>query len=107
MAVAAATGYIGRVRPHDRPPVATEVGGLSLLDLIDARLHADTTIGPTACYCVTGRSPKGAERELWVEKERPLLRRVRRLGGEFPSEEVRDNIQVNIPLAAELFQSTL
>ncbi len=98
-AVARATGIssgsahtIGRL-------LLPEVGGLSILDLRDPKLNPDVELDGVACYSVTARSARGGARELWIEKERLLLRRI--TGAR--SEELRENIQVDEALGENLF----
>jgi hypothetical protein len=103
LAVAGATGIssgsahtIGRL-------LLPEVRGASILDLLNPRFNGDTEIDGIVCYSITAQHPKIGERELWVEKESSLLRKVLRSGETSRSEEVRENISVNNPLELGLF----
>ncbi len=102
MAVAGATGIssgsahtIGRL-------LLDEVTGLSILDLVDARLNDDAVINGIVCHSISAHHPKGGEREYWVEKDTLLIRKNVRHGN-VPSEEVRENIRVNQALDDGLF----
>jgi hypothetical protein len=103
LAVAGATGVssgsahtIGRL-------LLPEVEGSSILDLLNPQFNGDTEIDGIVCYSITAQHPKIGERELWVEKESSLLRKVIAFGETSRSEEVRENISVNNPLELSLF----
>lgn len=102
-AVARATGIsagsahtIGRL-------LLPEVGGLSILDLVSPRLEEETDIDGITCYSITAQHPKGGERELWIEKDTLLLRKVINLETTARTEEVRENIRINEPIESGLF----
>jgi hypothetical protein len=106
-AVARATGVSSGSVHHIGRLLLPEVSGLSLLDLVDAQLDADATIGPMPCYRLTARHPRnGAPEELWIEKDTLLIRK-RKHSGTFPAEETRENVRVNEPLDEALFNGGL
>jgi hypothetical protein len=80
-----------------------EVAGLSILDLVNPRLGDDAMVGGAACHFVRAQLPKGGERELFFERDSLLLRRVRTIRGNIPTDELRRDIRVNQPLDDALF----
>jgi hypothetical protein len=103
LAIAGATGIssgsahtIGRL-------LLPNVEGLSVLGLINPRFNPDLDIEGIVCYSITAQLPKAGERELWIEKDTLLLRKVIGLRQTARSEEVRENIQVNETLESRLF----
>jgi hypothetical protein len=103
LAIAGATGVssgsahtIGRL-------LLPEVQGSSILDWLDPRFNDDTEIDGKACYSIVAQHPKDSERELWVEKDTLLLRKVTGLRETSRSEETRENISVNEPIELDLF----
>ena len=74
-----------------------------MLDLLNPRSNPDTDIDGASCYSITAEHPKDAQRELWIEKNTLLLRKVIGLRKTARSEEVRQNIHVNETLDSRLF----
>jgi hypothetical protein len=103
LAMAGATGVssgsahtIGRL-------LLPEVHGTSMLDLLDPRFNADAEIDGKVCYSISAQHPKSNEREVWVEKESLLLRKLIWIRETARSEEVREDISVNEPIEPQLF----
>jgi hypothetical protein len=82
------------------------IGGLSILDLVDAHQHGDTAIDGVACYSVAARYPKGGTVEFCIEKDELLIRKTTRTfeGDNFPAIEIRENICVNGPIDDRIFK---
>jgi len=102
-AIAGATGIssgsahtIGRL-------LLPDVDGLSVLDLLNPQFKPDAVMDGPVCYSVTAQLPRGGERELWIEKDTLLLRKVIGVNELARTEEVRENILVNEPLESRLF----
>jgi outer membrane lipoprotein-sorting protein len=104
VAIAALTGVShGSVHTIGRLLIP-EVTGLSLLDLTDARLEADATIGQSTCYRIAARHPWSGDRmEVWVDKRSWLIRKKTTYHDGFQADEVRENVRVNERLDEALF----
>jgi hypothetical protein len=103
LAIARATGISsGSARTIGRL-LLPDVDGLSVLDLLNPRFNPDTGVDGAICYSITAEHPKGGERELWIEKDTFLLRKIIGLRETARSEEVRENIHVNETLGGRLF----
>jgi hypothetical protein len=109
LAIARATGISSGSAHTIGQLLLPDISGLSMLDLVGARLLADTTINDIQCYSISAQHPRGGESQFSIEKDSLLLRRVRTTlsaeAGPVVSEEVRDNIRVNQPVDASLFNS--
>lgn len=103
MAVVGATGISSGSAHTIGKLLFPQVSGASILDLVNPRFTGDTEIDGIVCYSITAQHPKMGERELLVEKESCLLRKVIQFTEIFRSEEVRENISLNQPLALGLF----
>jgi hypothetical protein len=102
-AVSDATGISGGSAHTIARLLFPQVGGVSILDLLNPRFGDETDIGGTACYSITAQLPKGGERELLIEKGALLLRKVIGLREAARSEGIRKNICVNEALETKLF----
>jgi hypothetical protein len=99
VAIARATGIssgsahtIGRL-------LLPQVGGQSILDLMDAQRGEDVAINGTSCYSITARWPRGdRSQEFWIEKDSCLLRQRITRSEQSESVEVRENISVDAHL---------
>jgi len=80
-----------------------ETEGVAVFDLIDPQLREETGIDGVEYYSIAARHPKGDDRELWIEKDTLLLRRVICSRETARAEEVREGIRVNVPLEQALF----
>jgi hypothetical protein len=103
LTIAGATGISSGAAHTIGRLLLPQVGGLSILDLLDPRFNDETAIDGTDCHSIFARFPQGGGWELWIEKDTLLLRKVigmRESGG---AEEVRENICVNEALEAKLF----
>jgi len=80
-----------------------EVEGFSILDLTDPQIKEETHIDGIVCYAIAARHPKGADYELWVERDSLYLRKVIQTSGQDRREEVRASIRVDEPVNSELF----
>ena len=103
LAIAGATGIssgsahtIGRL-------LLPETEGVAVFDLVDPQLREETGIDGVEYYSIAARHPKGDDRELWIEKDTLLLRRVICSRETARAEEVREGIRVNEPLEQALF----
>lgn len=103
MALAGATGISSGAAHTIGRLLLPAVGGLSILDLLNPRFNDETAIDGTVCHSITAEFPQGGERELWIEKDSLLLRKVIGLRETGRSEEVRENICVNEALEGRLF----
>jgi hypothetical protein len=102
-AIAGATGISsGSVHTIGRL-LLPQVGGLSILDLLNPRFNDETIFDGTVCHSISAQNPKGGAREFWIEKDALLLRKVIGLRETVRSEEVRENICVNEVLEHKLF----
>jgi outer membrane lipoprotein-sorting protein len=106
LAVAGATGVSsGSVHTIARL-LLPEVYGLSLLDSTDVRFNSERAVDGVACYSVTAQHPKiGGAREIWIEKDSLLLRKVIRAFSKTPCEEMRKQIRVDELLRDRLFEA--
>jgi hypothetical protein len=105
LAIARATGISAGSAHHIARLLLPQVTGLSLLDLVDARLEPDTTIGSTPCYWLAALHPRSGElTRLCIEKDTLLIRRTQTHMGTSPSEETREGIRVNTPFDDVLFK---
>jgi len=102
-AIAGATGIssdsahtIGRL-------LLAEVEGLSMMDLVNPQLGGETSIDGIACYSILAKLPRGGDREVWIEKDSLLLRKVVNVRDTARAEEIRENIRINEPLEVRLF----
>jgi hypothetical protein len=66
-------------------------------------LNEDTHIDGITCYSISAQHPRGDGRELWIEKDTLLLRKVIGTRQTAMSEEIRENIRVNDPLEVGQF----
>jgi hypothetical protein len=104
LAVAAATGISSGSAHTIARLLLPQVGGLSLLDLLDPQLQPDIALGSAVCYQVEAKFPRsGGLAALCIEKDTLLIRRFSRASDRFPQEQARDNIRVDEPLDDELF----
>jgi hypothetical protein len=108
-AIARATGISSGSAHTISRLLLRDISGLSILDLVEARLLPDATVSNTECYSVSAQHPRGGEWLLSVEKKTLLLRKLRVSLGAQPgvlSEEIRDSIRVNQPIDASVFSTT-
>jgi len=103
LAIAGATGIssgsahtIGRL-------LLPEIEGVAILDLLNPQLREETGVDGLEYFSIAARHPKGGDRELWIEKDTLLLRRVICLRETARAEEVREGIRVNELPERELF----
>jgi hypothetical protein len=78
-----------------------DVGGLSILDLVDMQSTEVATIADVTCLSVTAQHPRGGEWKLWIEQDTLLIRKMtvrHDPDSESFSEEVHDDIRVNEPI---------
>jgi hypothetical protein len=109
LAIAKGTGISSGAAHTISRLLLPDVGGLSILDLVDVRATEDATIAGVQCLSVTAQHPRGAgEWKLWIEKDTLLMRRltVRRdpSGASF-TEEVHQEIRVNEPIDDRQFSA--
>ena len=98
MALARATGISSGSAHNISRLLLRDVSGLSILDLVDARLLEDAQINGVECHAISTQHPRGGEWTLWIEKDTLLIRKLRTpLGAQdgMFSEEVHDNIRIN------------
>ncbi len=103
LAIAGATGISSGSAHTIARLLLPQVGGLSILDLLNPRFNDATAIDGTDCHSISAQFPEGGEQELWVEKGTLLLRKVIDSRASARSEEVRENICVNEVLEGKLF----
>jgi hypothetical protein len=105
LAVAGATGISGG-SAHTIPRLLLpQVGGLSLLDLLDAQRLPDISLGSAVCYQVEAKFPRsGGLATLCIEKGTLLVRRFGTARDRFPQVQARENIRVNEPLEEDVFR---
>ncbi len=103
LAIAGATGISSGSAHTIGGLLFPQVAGLSILDLLSPRFNDETDIDGVVCHSITARLPKGGERELWIERDALLLRKVIHSRDTACSEEVRENIRINEALEGRLF----
>jgi hypothetical protein len=84
------------------------VGGLSILDLVDAQTTENAMIADVQCLSVTAQHPRGGEWKLWIERDTLLLRKMtvrHNPDSESFSDEVHENIRVNGPIDDRQFSA--
>jgi hypothetical protein len=74
-----------------------------MLDLLDPRLGDETSLDGLACYSIVAKLPKGGDREVWIEKDTLLLRKVVNVRDTARAEKLRENIHINEPIEVCLF----
>jgi hypothetical protein len=80
------------------------MGGLSYLELRNVVLQETARLDGVECYVLGAEHPQGVARyELWIEKERRLLRKRIANHGNWMSEEARDGIVIDEPIEDEVF----
>jgi hypothetical protein len=108
LAVAGVTGISSGAAHTIGRLLLPQVTGLSIADLLNPRLNDEARIEDTVCYSISALLPKGGEREMWIEKDTLLLRRVISLRETARCEEMRENISVNdSSLLPDRFAATL
>jgi hypothetical protein len=106
LAVAGATGISSGSAHTIARLLLPQVGGLSLLELVDAQLRPDVSLGSAVCYQVEAKFPRsGGLATLCIEKDTLLIRRFGTARDRFPDEQARENIRVNEPIEADLFRA--
>jgi hypothetical protein len=105
LAVAGATGISGGSAHTIARLLLPEVGGLSMLDLLEPEFRDEATLDGVPCFRIAVRHPrsKRAPEELWVEKATLILRKWVEDEREVPAEQVRDNIRVGEQLDDAIF----
>ncbi len=98
-ALARATGISSGAAHNISRLLLRGISGLSIPDLVRARLLDDAKINGVECYAISARHPRsGYEWVLWIQKDTLLIRKLRTpIGapdGKF-SEETHDNIRIN------------
>lgn len=102
MAVASATG-ISQGAAHTVSELLLEcVGGFPLIALDRLRFCRTRSFDGVPCYRISGRHPRGGRVVIWVGIPDLLIRKV--VKHRFRQEEVRFNIRVDEPIAAEVFR---
>jgi hypothetical protein len=105
-AVARATGISQGSSHTIARLLVPEMGGLSYLDLRNVALKDMNSIDGCECYVVTADHPNHAARyELWIERDRLLLRKRIADHGTWLSEERRENIRIDEPIGEDIFSS--
>lgn len=74
-----------------------------MMDLVNPQLGGETSIDGIACYSMRAKLPRGGDREVWIEKDSLLLRKVVDVRDTARAEEIRENIRINEPLEVRLF----
>lgn len=105
LAVAGATGISSGSAHTIARLLLPQVGGLSLLDLLDPQLQPDLPVGSALCYQVEAKFPRSRGlAALCIEKDTLLVRRFSMANDRFPQEQARENIRIDEPLDEELFR---
>jgi hypothetical protein len=82
-----------------------EMDGLSYLDLLNVRLRDLACIDGVECYVITADHPQlTAKYQLWIEKDRLLLRKRIADHGGWMSEESREEILIDEPIEWRIFE---
>jgi hypothetical protein len=108
LAIAKGTGISAGAAHTISRLLLPDIGGLSILDLVDARATEDATIADVKCFSVTAQHPRGGEWKLWIEKDALLIRKMTVRHGsdrESFSEEVHEHIRVNGPIDDRRFSA--
>jgi hypothetical protein len=108
LAIAGATGISAGSAHRIGRLLIPEIGGLSIMNLVDLRHEADTVIDGTPCHLIGARYPKSAavDVEFAIEKAVLLIRRIKtsRRAGQFSAIELRHSIRVNEPIDDTMFK---
>jgi len=107
MAIAGATG-VSRGAAHTVPTLLMkEIGGFRLNELQRLALVREERFEDTDCYVVRGFHPFGFPIDIWIAKSDFLIRRERETNNDGRvEEEIRRSINLNQPIASEVFQYT-
>jgi hypothetical protein len=102
LAIAKGTGISSGAAHTISRLLLPDVGGLSILELVDVQASEDATIADVQCLSVTAQHPRGAgEWKLWIEKDTLLIRRmtVRHDPNSASfAEEVHEHIRIDGPI---------
>jgi hypothetical protein len=82
------------------------IGGISYLELLEVRLKRISGLEGVDCFVLSAEHPsRMAQYELWIERERLLLRKQITHHASFLSEELRSDIRINEPIESGVFSS--
>lgn len=103
--IAGATG-VSRGSGHTIPALLLEeISGFRMTEMTRLSLLREERFEDENCYVVEGFHPFGFPYHLWISKRDFLIRKLSRRNekNEILQEEIRRNVKLNVPIAADMF----